>query len=313
LRRFARQVPYKPPTFLKGQLIAVVCAAGGVSVRLALDPWVHNRVPMVVFYPFVLIASVWGGTLAGFTSLALSAAIADYLWLPPISSFTRSASSAVTLTAFAIVCLFGIFIAGLFRALLEVHVEGEKRAILLTHELKHRVANLLGVVQVISAQTARNFATMEDYQDKFSARLTALARAQQLVVENPGSAPPFREFLMRVVEPFGIERFLIDGPAILVPPYLGTSCALLFHELSTNALKYGALSVPDGRVAIRWEAKGNAVRLDWREFEGPPVAAPVRAGFGSRLLKTALPSEYGGATIAFNPDGVQCTVHFALL
>ncbi len=106
---------------------------------------------------------------------------------------------------------------------------------------------------------------------------------------------------------------MIDGPAILVPPYLGTSCALLFHELSTNALKYGALSVPDGMVAIQWEANGNDVRLDWREFEGPPVAGRCGPDSAPRLLKTAFPSEYRGATIAFNPDGVQCTVHFALL
>jgi two-component sensor histidine kinase len=88
---------------------------------------------------------------------------------------------------------------------------------------------------------------------------------------------------------------------------------LLLHELSTNATKYGSLSVPRGMVAIRWEAEQNRVRLEWRELNGPPVAAPVRRGFGSRLLKTAFPAECGDASIAFDPDGVRCTVQFALI
>jgi two-component sensor histidine kinase len=169
------------------------------------------------------------------------------------------------------------------------------------------------VAQAISAQTARNASTVAEHQLRFSARLAALSRAQRLVAENPESPPGLRELLIQAIEPFGIERFLIDGPAIPAPAFFETSCALLIHELSTNALKYGALSVPDGRVTIRSQTKGNAVRLDRREFAGPPVIAPARAGFGSRLLEAAFPSEYGNATIAFDPDGVHCAIRFALL
>jgi two-component sensor histidine kinase len=313
LRRFARKLPVKPPTVWKGQLAAILCVAVGAGARFAIDPWVHDNVRVVLFYPCVIVASIWGGALAGLSAIVISAAIADYLWLPPRGSFSLSPSSALTLMAFAFVCLFCILIARLFSALVELHVEAEERAVLLAHELRHRAANLLGVVQAISAQTARNASTVEEHQMRFSSRLAALSRAQRLVAENPESPPGLREVLFLAIEPVGIARFLLEGPAIPAPAFLETSCALLMHELSTNALKYGALSVPDGRVTIRWETKGNAVRLDWREFEGPPVIAPTRAGFGSRLLETAFPSEYGGATIAFNPDGVHCTVRFALL
>ncbi|MGA2044088.1 MAG: HWE histidine kinase domain-containing protein [Roseiarcus sp.] len=313
LRRLARWAPSRPPTFWRGQAVAVICVAAGTALRSLLDPLVHEYIPVVVFYPFVLVASVWGGSLAGLSALVLSAAVADYLWLPPLGSFAINASSAITLTAFVVVCLFGIFVASLLRALVEVHAEGEQRAILLAHEMKHRAGNLLGVVIAISGQTARGAASVAEHQALFTARLTALARAQQLGSDEAEAAPELREFLRQVVEPFGADRFVLEGPAVSAPVQLGPSFALLLHELSTNAVKYGALSGPRGTVAIKWETREKFVRLDWREIDGPPVARPARAGFGSRLLKTAFPSEYGQATMSFDPDGVRCTVYFARL
>jgi two-component sensor histidine kinase len=313
LRRIARWAPTKPPPFWKGQAIALACVAAGAGLRMLLDPLVHSHIPVVVFYPFVLVASVWGGTLSGLSALILAALVADYFWLPPTGSFTITLSSAITLTAFGIVCLFGIFVARLLRAVAEIHAEGEERAILLAHEMKHRAANQFGVVMAISAQTARGAASVAEHQALFGARLGALSRAHQLVSGEFTQPPPLRAFLEQVVEPFGADRFDLEGPAVSVPVHLGPSCALLLHELSTNAVKYGALAAPGGRVAIRWEEHGNQVRLDWRESGGPPVVAPVRTGFGSRLLKTAFPSEYGQATMAFDPEGLRCTVYFARL
>jgi two-component sensor histidine kinase len=313
LRRSARKIPYRAPPFWRGQLLALFCAVSGTAIRLLLQPIVHDHIPVIVFYPFVLIASVWGGTWSGLTTLVLGAAIADYLWLPPMGRFSLDVDSGTTLIAFAIVCLFGILMAQLSRALVEVHVENEERAILLGHEIRHRANNLLGVVQAISAQTARTATSVANHQALFSKRLQALARAQQLLSEHLDAPPDLRAFLLSVIEPFGASRFQIEGPTITVPLYLGPSCALLLHELSTNATKYGALSVPEGTVSIRWQTENNRVRLEWRELNGPPVAPPTRTGFGSRLLRTAFPAEYGDAAIAFEPDGVRCTLQFALL
>jgi two-component sensor histidine kinase len=200
----------------------------------------------------------------------------------------------------------------LFRVLLEAHVESEQRAVLLSHEMKHRASNLLGMVQAISAQTARNASTVAEYQSLFSSRLAALAQAQQLFAENPGLPPNLRQVLQRILEPFGAARFRIDGPDVEVPKYLLTCCALLFHELATNATKYGALSSPDGIVMVKWDTQKGRVHLEWQERNGPPVVAPMRTGFGSRLLKTAFPPQYGEAAILFNSNGVCCTVSFAL-
>lgn len=312
MRRLAKHVPYELPSFWSGQLIALVCAAGGALVRFLLDPLVHGHLPVATFYPFTLAASMWGGTFSALSTTAIAIGLSDYFWLPPGGSFKLTASSAIPLVAFSIFCGCAILMLALIRALLETHVEGEERAILLSHEMKHRAGNLLDMVQAISAQTARSATSVADHQALFSARLTALAQAQQLFTESSGNLPDLRTFLQRLVEPFGAERFHIEGPAVAVPNYLGICCALLFHELATNATKHGALSVPDGFVVIEWQAQRHRVRLEWQERNGPPVTMPVRTGFGTRLLNTAFPREYGEATIFFNPDGVNCKVSFAL-
>jgi len=305
LRRYARKIPYTSPPFWTGQLIALLCVAGGAGLRFLLDPIAHGRIPVVIFYPFVLIASIWGGTLAGLSTLIVGASIADYFWLP-------ASGNTVTLVTFSLVCLFVIFVARLFRALVDIHVEGEARANLLTHEMNHRANNLLTIVQGISAQTARNATTIEEYRASFQSRLTALARAQRLVSEYPDACADLRTFLLNVIEPFGTDRFVIDGPASSIPEQLCPSFALLLHELGTNATKYGALSLPQGLVDIRWTESTSTVRLVWRELNGPPVMVPARTGFGTRLLRMAFPPEHGSADIVFDPAGVQCTVDFAL-
>ena len=104
----------------------------------------------------------------------------------------------------------------------------------------------------------------------------------------------------------------MEGPAVIVPPHLASSCALLFYELGTNATKYGALSVPDGKVAITWIEENNSVSVNWRELNGPPVSEPSRTGFGTRLLKTAFPPNYGSAAVVYDSSGVRCSIEFTL-
>ncbi len=312
VRRFAQFLPRRLSSFLIGQAVGVGCAMAGAGVRLALTPLVDGAIPLIPFYPFVAIASLWGGSLAGLTTAILGGLIADYLWLQPIGELGMSRQAVVSLAAFAVICGFVILFTGLLRALVELHVEAHERATLLAHELRHRANNLFGVVQAISTQTARNAVDVSDYKTRFGARLSALARAQQAVSDNADAPPELRQLLLYVLEPFSIERFTLQGPSVLVPRYLGSSCALLFHELGTNALKYGALSVPEGSVSIAWEFEAGRVRLDWREFNGPPVAWPSRTGFGYKLLQTAFPPEYGEAAIEFDLHGVHCTIRFTL-
>lgn len=311
VRRVARILPYRLPPLWQGQIIAILCAAAGAAVRFMLDPVVENHIPVAVFYPFVIVASAWGGTLSGIATMALAAVLADYFWVPPGGSFKFTVSAIIPLSAFTWFCGFAILMLSLFRALLEDRVDSEQRAVLLSHEMKHRASNLLGMAEAISAQTAQSASNVEDHHALFVSRLTALAQAQQLSIEEAATRPDLRQFLQQLLKPFGAERIVLDGPNVTVPADMATSFALLLHELATNATKHGALSVPEGVVFINWQSQGHRVRLEWQERNGPPVVAPTRTGFGSRLIRTAFPPEHGEAVILFNPDGVNCAISFA--
>jgi two-component sensor histidine kinase len=309
--RLARYLPPTLPSFWQGQLIGLGCALAGALTRFALEPLANGGLPVVVFYPFILIASAWGGTYAGILALILGDLIANYFWLPP-SGFDFNHNSVLTLSTFSVASAFGILLVGVFRALIEVHIEAEERAALLAHETRHRSRNLLSIVQAIALETARHAANLTDFQSSFSVRLRALGQAQDLVSDSSGALIDLHHLVQLAVQPFGTDRFLIDGPPVAIPSHFGSSCALILYELGTNATKYGALSVPAGKVALTWQKKRTLVNLNWRELNGPPVVEPTRSGFGTRLLKTAFPAGFGRAALVFNSDGVHCSINLKI-
>jgi PAS domain S-box-containing protein len=189
--------------------------------------------------------------------------------------------------------------------------EAETKQKLLIDELNHRVKNTLAVVQSLAWQTLRDGAVPVDVRHTFEQRLMALATAHDVLTRknwNPASV----EVIFRTgLGALGIadEQLAISGPLFRVPPKTAVSLAIAVHELGTNALKYGALSVPGGRVELDWEVADDEFRLTWRERGGPSVAEPARRGFGSRLIERGLAAELGGeARIAFDPEGVVCTL-----
>ena len=124
-------------------------------------------------------------------------------------------------------------------------------------------------------------------------------------------AASIRRIIDDAVAPYRGQQgnFVIEGPDLQLAPKTAVSLGLATHELATNAVKYGALSVPDGRVEVRWRVEDGRLRLVWRESGGPPVEVPERRGFGSRMIERGLAAELGGIVkIEFKPDGVICSV-----
>lgn len=186
----------------------------------------------------------------------------------------------------------------------------EEHQRLLVHELNHRVKNTLAVVQALAHQT---FAGSPDAgrRKAFEGRLAALASAHNLLTRESWEAASLRDVVASAAAPCdpGGERFSMDGPDMRVPPRVAVALALAVHELCTNAVKYGALSNDEGRVAIRWGIESGRLRLTWTERGGPPVAPPSHRGFGSRMLERALASELEGVvTLDFFPEGLRCTI-----
>jgi two-component sensor histidine kinase len=290
--------------------LAVVCTAVAALPRFLLAPWLEGSLPFITFFPALFIASVWGGAWSGALVLVLGSLIAALFWLTPAWSLDPTPLSLTALAAFWLMGVLFILIGAVLRALVAELAEAQNRTNLLLHETKHRAGNLLGVVQAIARQTARNASSLADFQARFDERLLALARAQDFAGGNFDDAPNLETFLIAALEPFGRERFTLAGPAAALPPGLASSFALLLHELGTNAMKYGALSTAGGQVAIGWSVQNGRVNLEWRETGGPPVSIPTRTGFGSTLLKLAFPPETGQAAIVYDPTGVSCAVSF---
>lgn len=192
---------------------------------------------------------------------------------------------------------------------------------LLMNELNHRVKNTLATVQSIAMHTSRNTREPALFAHVFMARIGALARAHELLSEASWSGASLREVIHRTLAPHisrGDERRLIlSGPAVQLGPNAAVTLNMAFHELATNATKYGALSVDRGRVEVTWSLATGAepviLLLEWRETGGPAVAEPVRRGFGSRLIEHALAREFeGDIDLTFAPDGVTCRMRLPL-
>ncbi|MGK6320484.1 PAS domain S-box protein [Sphingomonas sp. DT-204] len=203
----------------------------------------------------------------------------------------------------------------------KVEIEQRKRAEaameLLLNEIRHRVKNTLAMVQAIATQTFRSTPAAE--RDAFIARLRALSEAHDLLTQKNWDTISVGEAVERALQPFldrNRTRIVFSGPGVRLPAAKALLIAMALHELGTNAVKYGALSDENGRIDLGWdlvEGDGDTcLRLRWREFDGPPVAPPTRAGFGSRMLERALRSERGNARIEFPPEGVSCTIEMSI-
>ncbi|WP_066719715.1 sensor histidine kinase [Sphingomonas pituitosa] len=186
---------------------------------------------------------------------------------------------------------------------------------LVINELNHRVKNTLAMVQAIAMRTFRAAPDLTVAQEQFAARLVALAQANDLLTGERWAGASLREAIEQAVRPHQHDpaRCVLSGVDVRISPKTALAMALAMHELSTNAVKYGAWSNERGQVAIGWSAVGDRLQLEWREQGGPPVAAPERRGFGSRLIERGLAGELGGrVTLYFEPEGLRCTVEAPL-
>jgi PAS domain S-box-containing protein len=192
----------------------------------------------------------------------------------------------------------------------------EKQQNLLMRELDHRVKNTLAMVMSISARTASNTDTVQAFQEAFSGRIHALAATHTLLLDRSWSSLELRHIVMSELAPYteaAAEQVTIEGLNVAVTPRAAIAFGLIVHELTTNAVKYGALSQPGGRVTVRSlgrdNGKGGAFVLEWRESGGPRVTPPKRKGFGHTVIARSLQySADGSAEFDFDPSGVVCRI-----
>lgn len=191
----------------------------------------------------------------------------------------------------------------------------EERQKLMLNELNHRVKNTLTAVQSIAFQTLRSARTPAEFKDAFEARLLALSETHNLLTRENWEGADLREVITNELDALGGEGRAIfePGPDIHLSPKATVAIGMGIHELATNAVKYGALSVARGILTIGWRVRDGCLELNWRESNGPAVTPPERRGFGSRLLERGLASELGGRVeLVYGEQGVTCFMRLPL-
>jgi two-component sensor histidine kinase len=179
-------------------------------------------------------------------------------------------------------------------------------------ELSHRSKNLLAIVLAIARQTSRNTKNFEEFEHRFNARIQALADAHDLLVERQWVGAALDDLVLAQLSAFGTERVIASGEKVVLRAEAVQNVALALHELATNAVKYGSLSVPGGRVHIEWALRGDdadnsGIRLTWRETGGPPVKEPERKGFGRMVLERVTVNALGSGGVEFKATGLVWT------
>ncbi|MET3838574.1 PAS domain-containing sensor histidine kinase [Bradyrhizobium sp. OAE829] len=185
---------------------------------------------------------------------------------------------------------------------------------LINEELKHRVKNTLAVLGAVASQTFRDGSSKADLE-KYQGRLAAFARAHDLLTAANWAAAPLQDVISTALSPYRTSegRITVSGPPLIVKSRQALALSLAIHELATNALKYGALSVMGGRVSITWTTEDHASEPQfifvWQEFGGPPVSERPGVGFGSRLISRALKDDFRGTVeVSYGSAGLICSL-----
>ncbi|MEO6839172.1 MAG: sensor histidine kinase [Bradyrhizobium sp.] len=178
---------------------------------------------------------------------------------------------------------------------------------LILEELHHRIKNTLATVSAIASQSLRNASSMQHAQQAIEGRLLALGRAHDLLLQARWTSANLRNIVRGAVEPFDnpdVAKFSVEGPDVQIASGAVIAIAMTLNELCTNTTKFGALSIPGGRVAISWVVdEATRLQFTWKEHGGPTVHAPTRQSFGTRLIETLGRQLKGNVKLTYEPSG----------
>ncbi len=291
-------------------------SAGFAASCLALSTlarwWLALIRPDVFFTPYlpaVFFATALGGFRIGVVTALVSGALGVTV---------NFGQSTIDSARFALLAIFwtvaGLTIWGVehYRSVVAQQrqisrrlIEEEEYRKLVVDELQHRLKNQLSTIHAVVHQVLQD---QPQIWASIDPRIRALSATDDLIARVDGSGCDIKDLLLSELGPYGHVRFTLNGNPLFLPAKLAVSLALMFHELATNAAKYGAFSSSRGLLQVSWSVSGDRLSIVWDETEGPPVGAIGRAGFGTRLLKSALQPFDGKTEIAFLKTGVHCTM-----
>jgi two-component sensor histidine kinase len=295
------------PNSFSALCVALGCLGAATLLRFGFG-WLGVSLPFGTFYPAVLIAALLAGAPAGIGVMLGAIFIAWWAFIPPSYEFNHLTATDVAnflMFLFSASCV--IALAQWHRDVLRRSYQRDLERSLLLQELEHRGRNTYAVVESIVRNTLRNDRASAD---AIAGRVRAVSSANDLVNQSGTKSVQLKTLLVLEFVPNAEIRLRASGPDIALSADAARKLGLVFHELTTNAMKHGALARPEGRVIASWKTAGDKLHLSWKEENGPAVSPPRREGFGTTIVTQSLKSLDGDISFAFNPDGLCCDMTF---
>jgi two-component sensor histidine kinase len=296
------------PSLLLSIGFAVFCLALATAARWGLA----QIRPDVFFAPY--FAAVFFATAFGGFRIGILTAIAGGVLGVTVNFSNAAADSAriALLVMFWAVCGLTMWVVEHYRSMVAQQQKNAKRLIqeeeyrkLLVDELQHRLKNKSSTIHAVLHQALQD---QPQVWDRIDHRIRALSATDDLIARIDGRGCDITDLLRSELGPYGHVRFNLNGEALFLPAKLAVSLALIFHELATNAGKYGAFSSARGFLQVSWSVSDDRLNVIWDETQGPAVENVGEPGFGTKLLKSALRPFDGKTEISFLRTGVHCTM-----
>jgi two-component sensor histidine kinase len=294
-------------------LFCVVFSAGCLVLSTAarwLLAMLRPDVYFTPYFPAVFFATALGGYRTGLATAVVGGGLGVTMNFgdAPSHFFPR----LILLVIYAIVCGLTIWGVEHYRSVASKQREISRRLIqeeeyrkLVVDELQHRLKNKLSTVHAVLHQVLQN---QPQVWANIDHRVRALSATDELITKVDGGGCDIKDLLLSELGPYGHVRFILNGDRLFLPAKLAVSLALIFHELATNAGKYGAFSAERGLLQVSWTMTDDRLNIIWDETEGPSIGAVGEPGFGTKLLASALKPFDGKTEIGFLKSGVHCTM-----
>lgn len=285
---------------------AILCLALSTGVRWGLA-LIRPDVFFTPYFPAVVLTTMFGGWRIGILTAIAAGALGVTV---NFSDATTDSARIVLLAIYWAVCGVAIWGVEHYRAIAAQQrqisrrlIEEEEYRKLIVDELQHRLKNKLSTVHAVLHQVLADEPLIWNSIDR---RIRALSATDDLIARLDGRGCDIRDLLRSELGPYGHVRFNLNGEALFLPARLAVSLALMFHELATNASKYGAFVSSRGFLQVSWTVSDDRLSVTWDETEGPPVENVGEPGFGTKLLNSALRPFDGKTEISFLKSGIHC-------
>lgn len=295
----------------RGYAVAIGLVGLATALRFLLGLFEDGVVPFALFFPAVVIATLLSGYRAGSVALVLSVLVTWFVFLPPPFSFAlKDAAAHLNVLLFIACSALLIWVSEGYRKSVQDLREEKSFRDLLLDEVRHRSRNSVAVAKTIVDNTLKS-----DPQTAatINGRLATLLSAESLLMEESGAGERLQTVLNNELGAYGTDNIIATGSDIVLPARHARAWALIVHELATNAVKYGALSYPEGRVLITWSRVGENLDFVWAETGGSDAPQiPSSSGFGTKLIDAMVKSLGGTITRGAHHDGLKCSISVPL-